>query len=445
MRSHFGVVRGNLADLRAHFSDARRAEETGQQCAFQQQTGENFRPCFITLITKMISHDGTSPRDEKKVVVALVGCCQQSSDESVFGVGNEYKNDCRPIALHYRNDPCTRESRLYGVFGAQPLLRNSSEDKSRNRLCELSMLAPLGVDDGHSYSSFMIKSESAATVVGNSNLYTLTDVDPLFFLLPMELDENTSSTGVTGHGSDEMTNNPLHKWQPLDQILSTLDPILKSCVDPAQVLHLFAIMQLGPGEVFYKFSKGRALTWLTKKQRSVNQFLVEHRKREKESKDSKYSSSLSGGGPGAFAEGFYVPADSRTQQLPVESTKVTDVTNLSRLAKEESIQIICGYLSHEWRALFLDHLNESEDVLQNHRARATKRAQTEVASSTATMSTVPSNADSLHKLPLEKKAKKETAMPAGIKKLAAVNTKGMKKMSSFFSVSSRDKKGKRKS
>lgn len=378
--------------------------------------------------------------DDKRLIVALVGTEPKITDQSLKTraiASPLYNKDWRSIRLHSRNSPCNTERRCYAVLGTRPLDDHSiqkNDFETTNRLCELQVLPACVEGDENSLSSIMIKSNSAATVVGNGKIYVLTYMDPLFFLLPgMISDESKSPT------SNAAKDCPFRdRWQPLDQILSPLDPMLKSCIDPSQIGHLYSSIQLGPNELFHKFSEERALCWLQRKHDALNNFFLQHRRKMNEEKVAKSTSSFSGGGAGAFTEGFFMPGGSWTAEVNSQDTaNSNDSEQTARLAREHSIQIICSYLSEHWRGRFLNHLKESPQILLSPKQRATKRAQSEVS-----VSSLPSSSDwriqaqGRQALPMGGTTKKET----GGKTLATVNIKGMKKMSAFFEVVSNKKK-----
>ncbi|KAL7562958.1 hypothetical protein ACA910_018598 [Epithemia clementina (nom. ined.)] len=455
--------------------------------------------------------NGTT-RVEKKLIVAFVGgtsephkpVLESNSDPHVVlaaaatapsppAVGQ--RQECRSIGLHQRKDPCTGRTRLYAVLEGGKKKCRPTQKKDDNsstatdttvssepsapptvsrRLCEVQMLPARAEDDEVSYSSFFIQaasSESAATVIGNGKLYLLTPMDPLFFLLPnddeaMGVNENQPSST---YDDDNKKNNKNKssgirlQWQPLDQILSATDPILKSCLDLSQVLHLFATLKLGPDETFYRFSPQRALTWLVRKMETLQTFL-EHQQQQQAKTEQALSSndSTSFSLSGAFAEGFYNPsAGVQTKNEKASSSsgvKDDKIAQQRQRAKEQSIQILCNYLSESWSTRFLDHIQEAPSVLLSTKQRAAaaaKRSQSEMASSSLASSSSYNNnnntdwmqAQSQQSQPLleNKKAKKETPMSASVKKLATVNTKGMKKMTAFFtSVPSTSSKTKKK-
>uniref|UniRef100_A0A7S3DU72 Ribonuclease H2 subunit B wHTH domain-containing protein n=1 Tax=Entomoneis paludosa TaxID=265537 RepID=A0A7S3DU72_9STRA len=385
---------------------------------------------------------GAENGGDKNLIVALLGTQTTEANQRPAQNG---RKDRPSLRLHHREDPSTNERRVYLVIEASESQPKISEkdllNPVRNRLCEIQVLPPKTKDDKEPFSSFLIKSESTAQVVGNDKLYTITDVDPLFFLLPSD---STSESPEEKKSSDEHKNSNRQQWQPLDQILGPLDATLKSCLDPKQISHLYATMKLSPEESFYKFSPVKTLSWLTKKHEALQNCLLQQRRQHK-TKDVNVANKSNA----AFASGFRVAPQKQTIEGSKNDSASSNAGDTSKdqlsivTAKEESIQIICSYLSEEWRTRFLNHLNVSSEVLQTTKQRAAKRVHSEVSkivsiSSVAAMSDVAAEAQG----PPEKKPKKESFKSAGIQKLKKVNTTGMKTMSSFFKSSAPKKKTK---
>lgn len=65
-------------------------------------------------------------------------------------------------------------------------------------------------------------------------------------------------------------------------------------------------------------------------------------------------------GDGAFTADFCLTEE---EKIP-EDTSSGPSEYMERQAKQESLQIVCQYLSSEWRTAFLEHLESSSAVLQ---------------------------------------------------------------------------------
>ena len=380
-------------------------------------------------------------REERKFVVTLLGTTPKKLETGSTSGNRPPLSWNRTngivglssVTLHHVADPCTGERRLYAVMRKPSVVDEKlhQHQELHNNLCELQMLPSRGNDDDDMmYSSFLIKSASTATLIGNGNIYLLTTVDPLFFAFPL-LDSKEA-----GDLKKNTENASTNQWQPLDQIMSSFDPVVRSCLDPSQLPHLYASMELGEDEVFYKFSQDLAMVWLRRKLDTLKEFLMRHHSKNKAQYSNCQGASVSTS-RGAFSEDFVIPEDARTastEEQP-ESTIKEDMDKIARISREESIQIICSYLSDEWRTRFLNHVHESPEILLTQKQKiAAKRPQSDLSSN------ILSHAHHNMEQPVEKKAKKETPVSAGVKKLATVNTKGMKKMSAFFTVAKKKTK-----
>eukprot|EP00527_Entomoneis_sp_CCMP2396_P009455 CAMPEP_0198139044 /NCGR_PEP_ID=MMETSP1443-20131203/2386_1 /TAXON_ID=186043 /ORGANISM="Entomoneis sp., Strain CCMP2396" /LENGTH=119 /DNA_ID=CAMNT_0043801035 /DNA_START=1 /DNA_END=356 /DNA_ORIENTATION=- len=107
---------------------------------------------------------------DKKLMVALVGSTAASSVSAKEKAAKSIRKDRASLNLHHREDPCTNERRLYVVIEEPKSSDNSTGEQKRqqlpNRLCEVQVLPPRNKDEKETYSSFLVKSESAAHVIG---------------------------------------------------------------------------------------------------------------------------------------------------------------------------------------------------------------------------------------------------------------------------------------
>lgn len=235
----------------------------------------------------------------------------------------------------------------------------------------------------HEFSAFLVDSD----VVGEPHLYTSTKVDPLFWLLrPKALSETP--------------------WQPLDQLLQDLcDPrVVPYLKNPD---HILATTEMD--EVYYKCSMDKALAWLTKKYSRVEAVLRQQAKLAHRSADES-----------AMSNNF-CPAD---EALPTDGTPVTID---EQRVRDESLQVVCSYLCPEWQARFLEHMNTDRSVLSPKKKKARiSGASTEDWNASLTSLATGQGCQA------PPDTKKDQPQTQGIKKLAKVNTKGMKKLGSFF-------------
>ena len=270
-------------------------------------------------------------------------------------------------------------------------VKESSENS--HQLCELQSVP---VDFG----SFLVTPTN--TLIGkDSNLYVTTPVDPLFFILQHE----PAST----------------QWQPWDQIVEGMGATERSILpeDSNQLMHLFTRMPVSDDETYYKFSVTKALSWLQQKFKRVQETL------ERQCKEAQKSNGNSNG-RSSMASNFNVgnqATGSNTmseQELKTEQEKLqaTRDKRISEKCQAEALQIICDYLNETWKLRFLNHVDLDASLLEPKKAPKPSEKR-------------PAPTD--FPVPEVKKQKaivKTTSV--ALKKLAKVNTNGMKKMSAFF-------------
>jgi hypothetical protein len=125
---------------------------------------------------------------------------------------------------------------------------------------------------------------------------------------------------------------------------------------------------------------------------------------------------------------------------------------LQQRCREESVQVVCTYLNSVWRERFLLHLKLNETVLMSPKKRRQLQLQQQQQATgsqnneqASFMPAVTAAVDWNDVNTAEtKKAKVEPSITYGAKKLAKVNTKGMKTMSAFFGAKPPSKKENKK-
>jgi Ydr279p protein family (RNase H2 complex component) wHTH domain len=316
-------------------------------------------------------------------------------------------------------------------------------------------------------------------VVSDSNLYTLTPVDTLFWLLrdlelPVPITSNSVDTTAIAITPEKTIVNH-SQWQPLNQLLASFDTTISSCLqsNTKQLNHIFATMNLGEDEIYYKFSVEKSLQWLTRKQKAVEAVLLKQQQLRHKSSSShqqnernpveNYSTSI-----GSFSKGFNLSNDHIREMNTHESLAAAndhkdgdnrnandDDDSRKRQCYEESIQLVCHYLTNSWRVKFIGYLHlPNDDVLLSDNARSKKMANKKrsvddcnndatTASSTFSNGMPPiisarpdfSSATYIAKDDKTKLMKStQKAITSGAKRLQKVNTKGMQKMNSFFTA-----------
>lgn len=251
------------------------------------------------------------------------------------------------------------------------------------------------------YGSYFLGSH----VLNHGSLYVATRMDPLFFVLSALSSSSSSS-----------------KWQPLDQ-LEIPDTIRILITNDKQYRHLCLVNnQLGDDMLLYKLSEERVLSWLTRKQERVYQVLRDEALTHKVAEP--YMSTKS--------PGFHLldndhdddcPVPSMSSVTPLETTHELTVLEQSRL-HDHSIQVVCEYISSEWRTQWLSHLGQPESCIfpPIEEKKTPKRTWDET---------------DMNVVSVEKKKNPATAQSVGLKRLQKVSTKGMKSLSSFFGAKSK--------
>jgi hypothetical protein len=233
--------------------------------------------------------------------------------------------------------------------------------------------------------------------------------------------------------------------------------IVEAVTDRNQLGHIFETMQL-PGaeedeEKYYKFSAPKTLAWLTNKQQRVETVLWQqesHTLEGKEQPQDAMDTENADSGGGAFSSSFNVAADLQPESKSNAETtlagKEQREKELHLRCREESVQIVCTYLNSVWRERFLLHLKLNETVLMSPKKRRQlqlkeQQQQASAGSQNKNGEQAPSFMPAVtaavdwNDVNTTETKKLKVEMPSityGAKKLAKVNTKGMKSMSSFF-------------
>jgi Ydr279p protein triple barrel domain len=318
--------------------------------------------------------------------------------------------------IHNLADPATGEVRPYLVCGKQ--------------LCEMTAVnSSCALDDN--YRSFAVAGTGVAVqyIVQNGTLHVISPVDALFWLLRDE----QLSCDVTSKA----------QWQPVNQILNQYDPVIANSIkqQPKQLKHVMVEMALSEDETYAKFSVDNAVRWLQSKQQAVEAVLY----RQIVQHTAKKQTSPTGGG--AFLSGFTIAEDeSENARLnrnvtTTTQTKTDNSVQLKQRAKEESIQVVCNYLSPLWRERFLQHLQVSANILESgeQQAKRPKVAESSLSHVLPPVRTdwnaaVSGVDDAASKQKTKAAAAIANPITAGSKRLLKANKKGLQKMSSFFGI-----------
>jgi hypothetical protein len=309
-------------------------------------------------------------------------------------------------------------------------------------------------DDGTigEYSSFLVN----GIVVPNGVLHTLTKVDPLWFVVRL----------LAPHEHNELLSS---SWKPLDQLLgdicgdhkTTRDFLVQ--LDATHFAPIFQSMELSEEEMVYKLSQDKVVSWLTRKQQGVETVLRLQAQRTIASARTNDCRTTT-----CFAQGLFVPGrdndddDKNEETITDDAPTVSAVTNATaaddttmtiddgtaRTIRDESIQVVCQYLSKAWRNCFLHHLQLlGSDVLEGKSITTSSQRPKKIKPTVdwnagltdSTMTAAAAATSSSVVVVTPKIPTTGTTMTAGAKRLQKVNTKGMSKLSSFFATKPKQK------
>ena len=324
------------------------------------------------------------------------------------------------------------------------------------------------------YASYFVGSR----IISNPALHITTRVDPLFFALAH------FQRAITTNNESGSKGQLLEKWQPWDQALGDLpSPILRALnLDPklningidqvGQLGHLLDVSDMcGDDLILCKFSEERALKWLVAKfERSVG--ALRRRFLEKKRRGVEMSIELKSmqGGSGAFSSSFTVVEEEpkavsgriEEKESNGEGEEGTD----SALSKEEeqsirigALQLICDYIPTEWKGKLSKEVGMTDADWMGKKKSKSCTTTTDGEETTTFKGEKRSrsswegnigqeDADALLQYTVGGSGKVITpgekkevlnAQSVGLKRLAKVNTKGMKSMSSFFGASKKKK------
>ena len=306
-------------------------------------------------------------------------------------------------------DPGTGEMRDYASM--------SSMDGNDKYIAEFQTMS-------ESFSSFIV----GRHIVKDGDLYLINRIDPLFFYLATEA---TSSTTA-----QQNANGQKQSWQPYEQFLeqSKLPREVTECISEEQIQHLCTTFD--NEELYFKFNADKALSWLQKKQKRLFESLVrqdERRQKESKTRNSKgVSSDDRLGGSVSANFNFGSTASPPAPSKPTSTASPSKEDNSESL-KMESFQIICNYLNHEWSKKFMEHMGVSMEEVTSSGTKQTRTSS--VVSPDIQAGKYPAkNQENENKKASSANQKKLAALSrtVGNKRLAKVNTKGMRSIGSFF-------------
>ena len=347
-------------------------------------------------------------------------------------------------------------------------LSTTSNTSSQYNIYEIQTVLP------HSgkYASHFIGSR----IISNPALHVTTRIEPLFFAL---------AHFQRIMSKDEASAEQLSKWQPWDQALNDIPtPILRALnldtklsingiSEVGQLGHLLDISDMcGDDLILCKFSEERTLKWLVAK---YEKSVVALRKRfhEKKVRGEEKSQELSNmaGGSGAFSSSFNMEVDEKKTEDNSEKEKDSDIkdgdkadeSTLSEVEEHHikvgALQLICDYIPTEWRKKLGKEVGIAEEEWAGKKkikTSASSHSNDDGASagekrsrSSWEGSIGQEDADALYQytqggggggnsssvITPADKADVKNAQSMGLKRLAKVNKKGMKSLTSFFGAS----------
>jgi len=456
------------------------------------------------------SQVASSPTNNEYSAQQLRSSSASSPPSASFGADFLKSGDPSIVALP---DPSTGDARDYLVIPASNTSNSSARDARSVDIYEVQ-----GCTGPSKYGSYFVGSR----VVSDGTLRVATRVDPLFFVLAaVEAKMKQAADENTGTSDPKSKTGP--RWQPLDQLLADVAPTVQDALRNAstnsalssdevidkQMRNLFHMTdQYGEDMILYKFDEKIALSWLKAKHaRALAAAKAGILRASLRDEVQKSESAKLGGGGGAFSSAFNMGDDeeeeekkeeeeatavavtqspSCSQGTTVLSPATADVVMLSKddetKACAAALQLVCEYLSDDWRNKLLKELAMVEEDLLGPTSKGKKRKAAPADSEdyddyidldaeedmTKPPSKWDSGNDAVDKLQQiargvdgcggaagstntimmdeeerEKAKKKEENMNAksmGLKKLAKVNTKGMKTLSSFFGGGAKKKK-----
>mmetsp|Transcript_23430 Transcript_23430/g.32848 ORF Transcript_23430/g.32848 Transcript_23430/m.32848 type:complete len:440 (+) Transcript_23430:94-1413(+) len=353
---------------------------------------------------------------------------------------------------------------------------------------------------GNEYGSFLVGSR----IVSNGSMHVSTRIDPLYFVLHAISTQQNKFQNSNGNKNSNSTTRT-YKWQPLDQLVRDLPKDIQEIVsaDPNknQMKNLFDTTdKFGDDMILYKFNEAKTLRWLQKKQSKTLQVMTNQLiQLKRQNVKSEISNHAITGGTGAFHSTFHFADDDDDDDNKNESKNTSSsgnnhnkkekvsssTTNLTKQEEkqvlEASLQVICEYLTPHWTKTLCNSFELNTNSVLQDNATATTTPASKGSSSTTNIVSPGDGAETHNKLSSSSSAwqglpgeeeidqvmqlttgvgasmnhdasqnkmtsttsKVSKAQSAGLKRLAKVNKKGMKSLTSFFCAGPAKKKVKK--
>jgi hypothetical protein len=338
-------------------------------------------------------------------------------------------------------DPSSREERQY-------IFVTNTATSEHGDIFEVQSLCRSG------FGSFFVGSR----VVSDGALHVSSRIDPLFFVLStVSAHQENDTKGITEQAGKA-------KWQPYDQLMAVIPDAVQKALPKGQHRHLMETTdKFGDDMLVAKFSEDRAIQWLKEKYSRATKAVTLQMVHSKQKKIAAKKDEVAKGGGGAFSASFSLPQSEITGPTHQSNSDTGSESSLTkdeqREAREAGLQLVCEYLSVAWQTKLIAALEMSADDLLSTKQRIKKQQnlageQNEVGQKRKAVWDARPGQDEADKL-LEytmgagengsasdnngTSKKLVTAQSFGLKKLAKVNTKGMKSISSFFGGGSKAK------
>ena len=327
------------------------------------------------------------------------------------------------------------------------------------------------------HASYLVGSR----VVSDPDLHVSTRVDPLFFALAhLHRPGGGTAAAAAAVGGESA---PPSRWMPWDQALADLPPVVLRALDAdrgscvggvggaGQLGHILEVSDMcGDDMILCRFAEDRALRWLVAKfERARGAMRRRLHERRRGAAEMRREMGGLRGGSGAFISSFTVAeeegpkdvADGGERKGSVNEGEISD----SVLSEEDelsinvgALQLICEYIPTAWKSKLSKEVgltdaewmgkksrkSSASTPDEGHNASGEKRPRSSWEGSIgqedadALLQYTQGNcAKSAFVITPGEKKEVRNAQSVGLKKLAKVNTKGMKSLSSFFGASNK--------
>ena len=306
------------------------------------------------------------------------------------------------------------------------------------------------------FSSFMV----GRHIVKDGSLYMMNRVDPLFFYLAaqehhLQEQQQKKSWQPFEQCFEETSNNNSNKGKMLPKEIH-------STITADQLKHLCLTFE-NDDVVYFRFDVNKALQFLRRKKERVLECLIRQDQIEQRRQEKLYESSFQQYNSGSSKNANSTSTPSKDENGDKKennngSSSPAVVISDTKALKLQSIQIVSNYLTEAWSAKFVETLGVTMDQVRNKTPNKSNTKSNDNADTTASTTpaaegftiqrVVETDTTSLEatnkaatKAAADKKAIESYRTP-GNKRLAKVNTKGMKSIASFFGAAPKSKKAK---